>query len=287
MNNHYDIIITGAGCAGLSLAHHLIESSSLNNKKVLLLDYASKDQNDRTWCFWTQKIPAYRSAQQKQWSHLLFRGEKQEKIDEIAPYQYVHIRGAQFYQEIFTEIEQAPSFIFQRAKVDAIRPDETRVLVETSKATYTADYVFNSISGLNIHRKSNDITTKQHFLGYVIETEKEVFDEAQATLMDFRVDQKGQSRFFYVLPFSKSKALIEFTVFSDEVLIHQEYKQVISTYLEENLGLESYRILEEERGAIPMSNTQLDNHPHPRVFHLGMAGGMTKPTTGYTFRNIQ
>jgi lycopene beta-cyclase len=48
----YDIIIAGGGAAGLSLACHLVQSP-LRDRRVLIVEQDAKDQNDRTWCFWT------------------------------------------------------------------------------------------------------------------------------------------------------------------------------------------------------------------------------------------
>jgi lycopene beta-cyclase len=38
----YDYIISGAGCAGLSLAMHMIHSGKFSNKKILLIDQEEK-----------------------------------------------------------------------------------------------------------------------------------------------------------------------------------------------------------------------------------------------------
>lgn len=52
----YDYIIAGMGCAGLSMAVQLSQSS-LPFSKVLLVDKESKNENDRSWCFWQKKEP--------------------------------------------------------------------------------------------------------------------------------------------------------------------------------------------------------------------------------------
>jgi|GEM_PF-4274895 len=48
----YDFIIAGGGAAGLSLAYYLT-MSPLSGSRVLVVDGAKKDANDRTWCFWS------------------------------------------------------------------------------------------------------------------------------------------------------------------------------------------------------------------------------------------
>jgi len=48
----YDYIITGMGATGLMLAYQMTLDSFFDQKKILLIDKETKDQNDRTWCFW-------------------------------------------------------------------------------------------------------------------------------------------------------------------------------------------------------------------------------------------
>ena len=45
----YDYIISGAGCAGLTLLMRMIESGKLADKKVLIADRELKPRNDRDW----------------------------------------------------------------------------------------------------------------------------------------------------------------------------------------------------------------------------------------------
>ena len=49
--------------------------------------------------------------------------------------------------------------------------------------------------------------------------------------MDFSVDQKDEIRFMYILPFSKNKALVEYTLFSKELISDNEYEKEIKSYL--------------------------------------------------------
>ena len=67
INRHFDIIIVGAGAAGLSLLYRLL-NSSLKNSKILLLDKNPKNQNDRTWCFWEKKEGLFEEIVFKKWA---------------------------------------------------------------------------------------------------------------------------------------------------------------------------------------------------------------------------
>jgi hypothetical protein len=72
----------------------------------------------------------------------------------------------------------------------------------------------------------------QHFIGWFVKTEHPVFDADSALMMDFSVEQRGNTRFMYVLPTSPQEALVEYTLFSDTLLSEREYEQAISEYLE-------------------------------------------------------
>ena len=57
----------------------------------------------------------------------------------------------------------------------------------------------------------------QHFHGIEIECDEDKFDFKTAILMDFRCDQSKGIHFIYFLPFSKKRALVESTLFSNKV----------------------------------------------------------------------
>ena len=92
--------------------------------------------------------------------------------------------------------------------------------------------------------------------------------------------------FFYTLPFSKNKALIETTWlsnFDDQSL--KDYDLQLENYIENNLGIKKYKINFTEKGAIPLFAPSLRNNN--KIINIGSAGGMTRLSTGYTFLNIQ
>ena len=79
------------------------------------------------------------------------------------------------------------------------------------------EQIFNSIYTPGDDSK-NAIKLLQHFKGWVIETGKPFFNPAEATMMDFRVHQQHGTTFAYVLPFSTTSALVEYTLFTKELL---------------------------------------------------------------------
>ena len=125
----------------------------------------------------------------------------------------------------------------------------------------------------------------QHFQGLEIETPKAVFDDEILNLMDFNCDQRNDVHFFYTLPFSKNRALVETTWLSnleDQNLM--DYDLQLENYIKNNLGIKNYKINFLEKGAIPLFCPFLKNE---NQINIGSAGGMTRLSTGYTFLNIQ
>ena len=125
---------------------------------------------------------------------------------------------------------------------------------------------------------------QQHFLGWFVQTETPVFNSEQATFMDFSVEQKGNTRFMYILPTSPTEALLEYTLFSKELLSKEEYEAEIEKYLQQ-LGITHYTIVEKEMGTIPMTCYPFWKHNTKNVINIGTAGGWTKASTGFTFKN--
>jgi lycopene beta-cyclase len=127
----------------------------------------------------------------------------------------------------------------------------------------------------------------QHFKGWFIETEADAFDVDECHMMDFRVEQHSEVRFMYVLPTSKRKALVELAIFSNEILTHSAYDAVINKYVNEQLKLSNYKILETEFGIIPMTTHDFAQNDTDKVTMIGTMAGAVKASTGYAFIRIQ
>jgi len=145
--------------------------------------------------------------------------------------------------------------------------------------------MFNSILTSGEPGK-NTIQLLQHFKGWLIETNKPSFNPGEATMMDFRVHQRHGTTFAYVLPFSETTALVEYTLFTKELLPKDQYDEEIKNYISEYLGITDYSVNEEEFGIIPMTNEKFLLQKN-NAWQIGTAGGQTKASSGYTFQFIQ
>jgi lycopene beta-cyclase len=282
----FDYIIAGAGAAGLNLAHAMIRAG-LGDRRILLADRAPKTTNDRTWCFWEHGDNALEPVIHRRWHKLAFHSEGLSKLLNPAPYVYKMLRGVDFYQHMDAWLAEQPNITRVYGEISALdsTPDSASITIDG--VTHHARFAFSSLPQPELPRDPNHHYLLQHFLGWIIETEEPSFDPSVATLMDFRIAQQGETRFVYTLPLDERRALVEFTVFSRGLLPRHVYSAELRAYIEHRLGVDEYKIEHDEFGVIPMTDAPVERRPAARVMTIGTAGGVTKPSTGYTFLRTQ
>ena len=284
----YDVIIAGAGAAGLSLAYYLSQSPLASSLSVLLLDKDAKKENDRTWGFWTTEPTPYDAIVSWSFEKAEFISSRFQQVLPLAPYRYQVIQGKDFYAFVRQELAKYPNFHFRQEEIKALLPGAEEATVQTAAGSYRASWVFNSCfldkSLLEAAKKS--LYLQQHFLGWVVELPQPAFRADTVRLFDFRTPQEGEMRFVYVIPQSETRALVEFTLFSKSLLEPSAYKAALQEYLEKVLKQPKYKIVEEEWGIIPMTTFSFPRGSG-RVVPIGSLAGASKPSTGYTFLRIQ
>ncbi|MGB6153633.1 MAG: lycopene cyclase family protein [Pricia sp.] len=280
----YDYIIIGAGASGLMLADALGRDTFFSDKSILLLDKDTKDTDNRTWCFWEKGTGEFDAIVSKKWKHVYFGGQKFSGQYEITPYTYKRVRGIDFYRTYLKRLEKYPNITFRQESVIEVEDYGNRVLVSTDVNEYYVSKVFNSLFDYNMttHQDKYPVL-QQHFLGWTVKTKSPVFEVEQATYMDFSIPQKGNTRFMYVLPFSETEALVEYTLFSKELLAKEDYEIAIRQYMQNDLRCDDFEIVDTEKGSIPMTCYDFSEHHTENMRYIGTAGGWAKPSTGYTF----
>ncbi|UZR93782.1 lycopene cyclase family protein [Chondrinema litorale] len=283
-----DIIIAGAGAAGLLLAFQIAQEPKLSGKKVLLIDKTKRYGNDHTWCFWSKEKTPFDDILSNSWEELEFLSNSFQQNFNLQPYRYKMLKSASFYQFVWQKLASHPNIQFIEAEINDVVDNEKQVELISSAGNFYCDLLFDS-------RFSQDwikqITSKsnlqlQHFLGYTIKTDIDSFDPETIRMFDFRIPQSGEVRFVYVLPLSKNEALIEFTVFSGNTLSEKTYKEVLENYISNFFNISDYRILEEEAGIIPMTDYFFERKNGDRIINIGTRGGLCKPSTGYAFNRM-
>ena len=263
----FDFIIIGGGCAGLSLAYELEINDKLKEKTLAIIETREEYKRDKTWSFWKMFEHNFQDCVIKSWNNFTINTSEgfHELSNKSFPYQ--SINSEKFYKKINSKLRLNPNVSFFK--------NLNEINLENS-------LVFNSVFKGELDKSK----LWQHFQGIEIETSKNIFDDEIVNLMDFNCDQKNDVHFFYTLPFSKNKALIETTWLSDLEDQHlMDYDLQLENYIKNNLGIKSYKINFIEKGAIPLFYPSFNNDE--KTINIGSAGGMTRLSTGYTFLNIQ
>lgn len=289
MSDRYDYILAGGGAAGLSLAYHMMHTG-LHDKTIAIVDMEEKSKNDRTWCFWIDRPLLFDPVVHRRWRHIWFHGPERSHRLAMHPYEYRMIRGEDFYRYTRSDLSQRRNVTFLRDRVSSMEDGKEHATVHLeSGRVLSGSYVFDSLFlprdfAVDENRYR---FLKQHFVGWTVETDEPVFDPDAATMFDLRLDQDGAFRFMYILPFSETKALVEYTFFSPTLLGRDSYEAGIREYLEERLGVSSYRIVEAEDGIIPMTDQPFPRRGGERILRIGTKGGRVKASTGFAFLRTQ
>ncbi len=281
----YDYIILGAGASGLMLAFRMAEDAFFDDKSILIIDKEKDKGNDRTWCYWENGEGEWDQLLTKIWPKIYFGSKKYSETIDISPYSYKMIRSEDFYDTLWRTISQKPNITFYEGSVNDFSEKDYGVEVITDKEHFNCSKLFNSIHRPELYNKQNRFPIlQQHFLGWFIKTKEDSFDDSVATFMDFTIPQNGNTRFMYVLPLDKQTALFEYTLFSEKLLEFTEYENAIKDYLNAR-GIKDYEIIDQEKGSIPMTSFKFSELDSKHILNIGTAGGWTKASTGYTFRN--
>ena len=283
--SQYDYIITGSGASGLMLAYRMANDSFFDNSSILIIDREKKNSDDRTWCFWENGKGEWDDLLHKSWDKIVFKSNLHQNTIPLQSYTYKMIRSAKFYKKLWNCIDAKNNISFIEANVVSVLDTSEGAIVETSTGKYHAVKLLNSVDFDQKYTQQEKYPVLlQHFIGWFVETKKNQFDDSAATFMDFTVDQKRNTRFMYVLPVSANKALFEYTLFSKDVLLKEEYEQELQKYLELN-SITDYTIIEKEKGVIPMTSFKFWRDNSKNILNIGTVGGWTKASTGYTFKN--
>jgi lycopene beta-cyclase len=282
----YDYIFAGAGCAGLSLVYYLLESD-LKDSKILLIDPQGTSIPDKTWCYWSERpLAIHPEKSVHSWKNLSFVSNGSKITKNLGNLAYYHLNSHDFYHSLFKKLEDFPNVSFLQDEVVSITENHSSVtLLTKSQLALEASIVFDS--RLNPDVFHADSKLKQVFSGWRIKTESPAFDPNSLILMEFPDRNSNQFEFFYILPFSETEALVEYTTYAQHPIPESNLNQLLESYLKTNLGDTSFKVSFRESGIIPMSTKIASGPSSNRIIPLGTAAGWTKPSTGYTFHTIQ
>ena len=263
----FDYIIIGGGCAGLSLAYELEIHEKLKDKTLAIIEPRKEYKRDKTWSFWKVTPHNFDDCVKKSWDNFSINVPNKTTYLECNNYPYQSVDSGLFYEKINNKLKENKNINFFK---------------DLKEIDSKNSFIFNSV--ISIKKDHNNLW--QHFSGVEIKTQNDSFDDGIFNLMDFDCDQRESVHFFYTLPYSKNKAMVETTWLSKmNDNSQKDYDDQIKDYIENHLNLNNYKITYKEEGAIPLFHPSYQDTKNK--INIGTAGGMTRLSTGYTFLNIQ
>ena len=263
----FDYVIIGGGCAGLSLAYELEIHEKLKDKTLAIIEPRKEYKRDKTWSFWKVAPHNFDDCVKKNWENFSINIPGKTNYLECKNFPYQSIDSGLFYEKIKNKLKKNENIFFFK-NIEEINKQNS--------------LVFNSVPNI----KKNHLNLWQHFCGVEIKTDNDIFDEKIFNLMDFDCEQRESVHFFYTLPYTKNRALVETTWLSKmNDNSQKDYENQINNYIKNNLKIKNYEITYKEEGAIPLFYPLNKNEKNK--INIGTAGGMTRLSTGYTFLNIQ
>ena len=282
------VAIVGAGASGLWCALKLIERG-WRAEQLQLFESDAHKANDRTFGYWTRRslVPP-----EKVWSsyrRVALTSNAQSAEYDAGAYRYEVIRSKSFYDYALLRLNDAGVRTMQAHvhRLDSVQDRKVHVHFTAGgeEGGVVVDYVLDSRLPANKDVLNDEVPSVwQHFGGYFVRTQSDVFDPGLATFMDF-VPLHGQSvAFWYVLPKSSNEALLELAVLDRHPWQKAAYSEALTEYLDRRYGLRSgYEMLDSEHGRIPMTAAPLWHASTQRIWRIGTAGGWVQPSSGYHF----
>ncbi len=271
-----DYLFCGLGMSAMVVLRELDAHGLLEGKKIIVLEQQPQIE-ERFWCFWEQGDGLWDGLLSGRWNNArVTDGALQKEV--LDGLTYKCIRSGDMRQITNQLLGRKGAEIRLETMTDWTDAGK-QVHVRTQANQYTTQFLINSAAAPSAITKP---VLLQHFEGWLVRSCPGTFDATTATLMDFSVAQKGNTRFMYVLPFSDDTALVEYTLFSPDLIEPQQYDAAIADYLRER-GIFDYSIIGKEKGVVPMTAHRFWDANTKNTLHIGTAGGWTKASSGYTF----
>ncbi|MEY3386882.1 MAG: hypothetical protein RIR53_1693 [Bacteroidota bacterium] len=262
MSHQTTIDFMGAGVA--AHVYSLVACSELGSEAIrVTMRDRSHDVPERTLCIWGDPDTVIGEAVVAEWQTLRFGYGESTFVRRMDRLRYRQYTAASIRALVDSKM------VIDRQTVEADGPDVHSTVSFDSRHD---DRVLRPAS----------IMLLQHFHGWRVRTSLPLFDPDVATMMDFRVDQTDGVCFVYVLPYGPHEALVECTVFSERVWDQVLYEKRLTAYLRDVIRSGEYDVIATETGVIPMCDRVPLRNRGRSWIAIGVAGGLTKPTTGYT-----
>ncbi len=279
------IAILGGGLSGLSTALYFQLNSGFDGE-VHIYEPRPKYVHDRHWSYWAVEEHAFSNRETINFDSIEVHsgGEKSTFTNGSTP--YCVLRSDTVYQSATERLSNDARFKFHMSTKPSITSTSTDAikLESIGQDDQVFDIVLDSRPTTNLMNALEGF--RQWFIGAEIEV-SDTSDIGQPRLMDFCLNESDPIGFFYVLPLTATRMLVQLTYFlRPEVAAPENAKSLWQGYVSNRLQCDSYSIVREENGCIPMSLVKPFDIA-PNHFAIGAAAGWVRASTGYGFLDIQ
>jgi lycopene beta-cyclase len=272
-----DFVIIGSGCAGLAVARELASVDYLGS--VLLVDAKQQFENDKSWSFWATADSPWFSLAPYRWQYsTLSTADKNVSLC-YQDYRYCMLPSIDYYDYCVNKLTANTQIRFNTLVNDIHYCDQTKQYLITlaDSSVIAAKHVLDTRPIFNKPRYY------QQFKGIEVELDSAISAPESVRLMEHMHTVDKGILFFYILPLSATRILIEPTYFGTQ---HQDYQWLESLafdWLKEN-QLTYKKIIRTEQGILPMGGVTTEKVSYDLG---GIAANNLKGASGYGFLNIQ
>lgn len=276
--NQFDVLLVGGGLqSGLiaaAISHHWPD------RTVLILERDDALGGNHTWSFHPDDVPE--SA--RPW------------IDPMVDHRWngYEVRLRNFRRKMKLSYASIPSQTFadhvRSLPGVTVRTGQTVTTVDSHRVVTSGGETFDAAlvidnrgprSSVSIN-PADDPVGFQKFWGFEIELDS-AWPIDGPIVMDDAVDQADGFRFVYSLPFTERRVLVEDTRFSNSPDVDRDECLATTRDYLRSIGVDSFRIVREESGVLPMPFGAIDFPRRTTPLSGGYAGGWFHAATGYSF----
>jgi lycopene beta-cyclase len=280
MKKKYDLIIIGAGLSSLMFLNQYLKKTS--EQKILLIEQKDKINSDQTFCVWEGPgLPSisenFQLKPKKIWNNIVLNSFNDQIKRHVKPYSYVCFDGKETLESLLSTCKEKIKVI-KNEKVVQISCEKKAQIVTTENSVYYSNLIVDSRNNIKPHEIKSPVM-QQAFVGDEIELTDERFEPDDVTLMSFKKND-NEIEFTYILPFSKKRALIETTVFTQSPrlgVIEEKHRKILNDY-------GPYKKIRQEKAIIPMAVVLPDEEL--KILKIGAGAGMIRGSSGYSMRRI-
>ena len=278
MHKNYDVIVAGAGPAGLAIASAL-GREGLN---IVCVDPKANQPWENNTCAWADEIRPLGLDKycDKIWPQIeIIFGENSSKVLAGA---YAHFDNEKLRNALLKDIKEIVAQETVTVAHDGKGSTVTLKNGDKLKAIMVVDATGHAHRLMEKPKQEAD--SFQNVLGILARVEKHPFNLEHMILMDFRSGFLGKKNhpptFLYAMPFAPDLAFFEETSLADnpgvpfDLLKERLYQRL------EHMKIKILKVEKNEEGALAMNPVVPDLKQ--RVIGYGLAGGFVHAATGWS-----